>query len=97
MPVHHAAHLAGPDPQVLAPGNWTSKAKHTLCFNLFLPLQEILCQLTSASQSAFVFFSSFSVVAIAVDRLLFIAYPKKTQITTGQVIPCSYVTPLLVY
>ena len=46
--------------------------------------QEILCQLNSSSQSAFVFFSSTSVVLIAVDRLLYIAYPAGTQISTGQ-------------
>ena len=52
---------------------------------LHLPnVQEILCQLNSSSQSAFVFFSSTSVVLIAVDRLLYIAYPAGTQISTGQ-------------
>ena len=54
----------------------------------FLPLdssQEVLCQLTSASQSTFVFFSSLSVTLIAVDRFLFITQPKHPQISTRQV------------
>ena len=50
-----------------------------------LLIQEILCQLTSASQSACIFFSSFSVVAIAGNRLLFIAYPERTKISKGHV------------
>ena len=48
--------------------------------------KEILCQLPSTSQSAFVFFSSFSVVLIAVDRLLLIVYPSRTQISTSMVV-----------
>ena len=52
--------------------------------------QEMMCQLTSASQSAFVFFSSFSVVLIAVDRLLLIVYPRITQISTCQVRAYNY-------
>ena len=38
-----------------------------------------------SSQSTFVFFSSFSVVLIAVDRLLFIVYPGSVQISTNMV------------
>ena len=48
--------------------------------------KEILCQFASTSQSAFVFFSSFSVVLIAVDRLLLIVYPSRSQISTSQVV-----------
>ena len=41
--------------------------------------------LMGSSQSTFVFFSSFSVVLIAVDRLLFIVYPGSLQISTNMV------------
>ena len=53
-------------------------------FNFSLP-QGVLCQLTSASQSTFVFFSSLSVTLIAVDRFLFIIHPKNYQISIRQV------------
>ena len=45
----------------------------------------MLCQLTSASQSAFIFFSSLSITLIAIDRYLLIICPHKTQISTNQV------------
>ena len=64
--------------------------------------QEILCQLGSSSQSVCVFFCSFSVVLITIDRLtitfitqnfhgllrfLFIVYPNMPQIKTTTVSP----------
>ena len=57
------------------------------------PCQEMLCQLNSSSQTAFVFFSSFSVVLIAVDRLLYIAFPGTRQISTTQVIILHFQPP----
>ena len=44
-----------------------------------------MCKLTSSSQCAFVFFSSFSVVVIAIDRLLVVTHSSKLQITCKMV------------
>ena len=46
---------------------------------------EILCKLIGTTQATCVFFSSFSIVLIAVDRYLFILHPTNTQISTVQV------------
>ena len=50
-----------------------------------LKLQEILCKLIGSSQSTCVFFSSFSILLIAIDRYLFIVRPAGRQISVNQV------------
>ena len=44
--------------------------------------QEILCKLAGIIQSTCVFFSSFSIALIALDRFLFIKHPTGVQIST---------------
>ena len=63
--------------------NFCMKRLSFMCSKTFL--QEILCKLMGSSQSSFVFFSSFSVVLIAVDRLIFIVYPGSFQISINKV------------
>ena len=41
--------------------------------------QELLCKLSSGSQSTFVFFASFSIVIIAWDRMKYVVTPSKPQ------------------
>ena len=48
-------------------------------------LQACLCRLTSSSQSAAVFFSSFSVMVIALDRMIVITYRAEYQISCQMV------------
>ena len=46
---------------------------------------DYLCKLVGTTQASCVFFSSFSILLIAVDRYLFIVHPTATQISTKQV------------
>ena len=48
-------------------------------------LQEVYCKLMAFAQSTFVFFSSISIVLIALDRMLVVALPEYPQITTKHV------------
>ena len=48
--------------------------------------QTMVCKLFGITQSSCVFFSSFSILLIAVDRYLFIVHPSARQISTAQVI-----------
>ena len=48
---------------------------------------DYLCKLVGTTQASCVFFSSFSILLIAVDRYLFIVHPTATQISTKQVAP----------
>ena len=45
----------------------------------------ITCQLLGSSQSVSLFFSSYAILLIAIDRLLHIVYPHKPQINSTQV------------
>ena len=45
----------------------------------------ITCQLLGSSQSVSLFFSSYAILLIAIDRLLHIVYPYKPQINSTQV------------
>ena len=47
--------------------------------------QEVLCKMTATSQSVFVFFASFSVVIIALDRMRFVVTPGKAQLNNKMV------------
>ena len=67
---------------------WTMSERNThfLGHGFLLPLvQEILCKLIGATQSTCVFFSSFSILLIAMDRYLFIVRPTGRQISVKQV------------
>ena len=46
---------------------------------------DYLCKLVGTTQASCVFFSSFSILLIAVDRYMFIVHPTATQISTKQV------------
>ena len=48
-------------------------------------LKEFLCKMTTTSQSVFVFFASFSVVIIALDRMRFVVTPDKVQLNNKMV------------
>ena len=50
---------------------------------------DYLCKLVGTTQASCVFFSSFSILLIAVDRYLFIVHPTATQISTKQVAEIS--------
>ena len=60
--------------------NWPQKVVLTRSL-----VQEILCKLIGATQSTCVFFSSFSILLIAMDRYLFIVRPMGCQISIKQV------------
>ena len=47
--------------------------------------KEIMCKLVGSVQSTCVFFSSFSILLIAVDRYIFIIHPSARQISPKQV------------
>ena len=49
-------------------------------------MKEILCKMTSTTQSTFVFFASFSVVIIAMDRMRFVVTPQRVQLSNKMVI-----------
>ena len=84
--VHHALVSFGPDTHLLA--HSFQLCEQSLIYanvvNL-ITIQGILCKLTSSSQCAFVFFSSFSVVVIAIDRLLVVTHSSKLQISCKMV------------
>merc|ERR1719323_679204 len=50
-----------------------------------------LCRLTSSSQSAAVFFSSFSVMVIALDRMIVITYRAEYQISCQMAVIISII------
>ena len=52
---------------------------------IFSPAQEVMCKLLGATQNCCVFFSSFSILLIAVDRYIFIVHPTTGQISTRMV------------
>ena len=54
-------------------------------YNMFSPPQEVMCKLLGATQNCCVFFSSFSILLIAVDRYIFIVHPTTGQISTRMV------------
>ena len=62
---------------------------------MFITVQEILCKLMGATQATCVFFSSYSIVMIAVDRYLFIVHSDNTKISIKEALLRSIMSLLL--
>ena len=59
--------------------------------------QEILCKLAGIIQSTCIFFSSFSILLIAIDRYFFIVHPTGNQISIKQVLLNNFLWIFFIY
>ena len=54
-----------------------------------------MCKVLGSFQATFVFFSTFSILLIAVDRYRFIVHPSKSQISISMAVIMSVTTFIL--